>query len=67
MLVVEVVKKKSFCKHILKTELIQLTGGLVMGCKRKERVKLDSKILDMNHCGGKLNCHLLRYIKLGEE
>lgn len=53
MLVVEIVKKKkSHFVNILKTELIELAGVLVMGCKRKEGVKVDSKILDMSHCGG---------------
>lgn len=34
---------------------------------RKERVKVDSRILGMRHCGGKWNWHFLRYRRLGEE
>lgn len=60
-------KKKSYCEHILNTELIQLSGGLTMGCKRREGVKIDSGILGVSHCGEKWNCRLLRYRRPGEE
>lgn len=32
-----------------------------MGSKRKKRIKI------VSHCGGKWDCHLLRYRRLGEE
>ena len=38
-----------------------------MGCKRKERVTIDSNIQVFYHCGEKWNCHLLRYSRLEEE